>query len=204
MDDFEADHDDVARRNASKLLEAFGEARAQLLQRGGIRLERQDGASWQGVCVWGPDVDVSTEMQDGGLASATCHVLRCTEPAVTVWTESAWRRPIQVPVCQQHLCALESGERRQLTQDHLLLMHPDDLSPSHEWLVVTQRPNVTRRRSDEVSTDPTHMLHLVADVRRRGGAELEELDLVMTQEFARNLHEVLAHALRQNHAADGW
>jgi hypothetical protein len=122
-----------------------------------------------------------------------CRVLRCQEEAARPWTINTgpWDRRIEVMVCAEHFAQLDADAPHQLTDDDQLVMDPDDLAGSHERLVVGRFPSVRQSMADAASSDSEHRIHVLMDVRRRGGSDIEELDLVLTDDSARVLATLL-------------
>jgi hypothetical protein len=102
-----------------------------------------------------------------------------------------------LPSADHTCCGLPTANHGPLLEDGRLLMG-EDLGGTGELLAVGRNVSTEQRMQDESSSDPEHEVHFVFDVRRRGGDQLEELELVLTLEHARVLLHGLSPTLR------GW
>ena len=120
-----------------------------------------------------------------------CAEFRCQSPSEVPWSVAAvaWGTGEQVGVCEFHFNLLSEKVPYQIKDGQVLM--GDDLGGGHERLVVGDRVVIEQSINDATSSDPEHRIHMQLEVRRRGGVDVDPLDLVLTEQVARNLIRML-------------
>jgi hypothetical protein len=111
--------------------------------------------------------------------------------------EQALSGRIDMGLCAEHRVQLEAGAPYEMDRDdggRAYLVMSADLAGKREWLIGDRAPRLSYRAS-VLSSDPRHELHVFLEVHRRGSEDADELDVLLTREYAEELRDELTWVL---------